>query len=48
MGEKDEKEGWVSPAFDNTKDMMAWLHDPSAKYQNGKTANDYKGQKEIP
>lgn len=33
---KDEEEGWVSPAFDNADDALAWLHDPKRKYQNGK------------
>lgn len=30
--EKDIREGWVSPAFDNAEDAIAWLNDPKAKY----------------
>jgi len=37
QAEQDKKEGWTSPAFHNTKDMMAWLDNPKAKYINGKT-----------
>jgi antitoxin component of RelBE/YafQ-DinJ toxin-antitoxin module len=32
--EKEEKEGWTSPAFDNIEDSIAWLDDPNAKYEN--------------
>lgn len=32
--EADIKAGRVSPSFDNTKDAIAWLHDPKAKYAN--------------
>ena len=32
--EKDEKEGYTSPAFDNAEDAIAWLNDPNAKYEN--------------
>lgn len=38
--EKDEREGWVSPAFDNVEDSMAWLKDSNRKYRNGKTDAD--------
>lgn len=31
---KDVKEGFVSPAFDNTKDAFAWLDNPKRKYEN--------------
>ncbi len=37
---KDEEEGWVSPAFDNVEDSIAWLKDPNRRYQNGKTEAD--------
>ena len=40
LAEQEEKEGWVSPGFDNTKGMMAWLNNPKRRYQNGKTDND--------
>ncbi|MDP3741325.1 MAG: hypothetical protein Q8R08_03300 [bacterium] len=40
QAEKDEKEGWISPAFDNVEDSIAWLKDPSRRYQNGKTEAD--------
>lgn len=36
QSEKDEKEGLISPAFDNVEDSIAWLHDPNARYQNGR------------
>lgn len=32
--EKEIKQGWVSPSFDNTDDAIAWLRDPKAKYAN--------------
>jgi addiction module RelB/DinJ family antitoxin len=35
--EKDEREGFVSPGFTNTKDLMTWLKNPKRKYNNGKT-----------
>lgn len=38
--EKDEKEGWVSPGFDNFEDSLVWLNDPNRRYINGKTAKD--------
>ncbi|MDZ4243890.1 MAG: hypothetical protein U1C57_02185, partial [Candidatus Doudnabacteria bacterium] len=28
QAEKDEKNGYTSPAFDNAKDAIAWLNDP--------------------
>lgn len=36
QGKKDEEEGFISPAFDNVEDSIAWLHDPNARYQNGR------------
>ena len=33
----DEKEGYVSPTFDNVEDSVKWLLDPKAKYINGKS-----------
>ena len=39
QAEKDEKEGYVSPTFDNVEDSIAWLKDPKAKYINGKNTN---------
>ncbi len=36
QSEKDREEGYVSPAFKNAKDAIAWLNDPEAKYENGK------------
>ena len=33
QAEKNSKEGWVSPAFDNADDAIAWLNDPNAKYE---------------
>lgn len=38
QSEKDVKAGYVSPAFDNVEDSLAWLDDPDAKYQNGHPA----------
>ncbi len=38
QSEKDVKAGYVSPAFDNVEDSLAWLDDPDAKYQNGHSA----------
>lgn len=38
--EKEQKAGYVSPAFDTVKDMTAWLNDPEAKYANGTRAHD--------
>lgn len=32
--EKEIKEGWVSPSFDNAEGAVAWLRDPKAKYAN--------------
>src|SRR3990167_3551192 len=32
--EKNVKEGWVSPKFDNSEDAMAWLNNPKRKYVN--------------
>lgn len=32
--EKEIKEGWVSPSFDNTGDAIAWLDNPKRKYVN--------------
>lgn len=34
QAKKDIKEGYISPAFDNPKDALKWLHDPKAKYVN--------------
>jgi len=34
QGEKDEKEGFVSPTFDNAEDGFKWLDDPNPKYEN--------------
>lgn len=31
--EKESREGWVSPSFDNAEDAIAWLKDPNAKYE---------------
>lgn len=42
IAEQEEKEGWVSPGFDNTEDMMAWLNNPNRRYENGKTDNGNK------
>lgn len=33
--ERDIAKGYVSPAFDNPKDAIAWLNDPKARYENG-------------
>lgn len=30
--EKERKEGWVSPAFDNADDAIDWLNNPKRKY----------------
>lgn len=32
--EKNRKEGFVSPGFDNADDAIAWLDDPNRKYVN--------------
>jgi len=32
--EKEYKNGWVSPGFDNAKDAIAWLNNPRGKYVN--------------
>lgn len=32
--EKDIKNGFVSPSFDNAEDAIAWLRNPKAKYAN--------------
>jgi len=34
QSEKDVKEGFVSPAFDNAEEADKWLDDPNAKYEN--------------
>lgn len=34
--EEDIKKGYVSPAFDNADDAIAWLDDPDARYANGR------------
>jgi len=36
QSEKDIKAGYISPAFDNIEDELAWLDDPDARYQNGR------------
>ncbi len=33
--EQNRKEGRISPAFDNVKDMMRWLDNDHAKLMNG-------------
>lgn len=30
--EEERKAGWVSPAFDNAADAVAWLDNPNRKY----------------
>jgi len=30
--EKETREGWVSPPFDNAEDSIAWLNNPKRKY----------------
>lgn len=30
--EEERKDGWISPTFDNAKDAIAWLDNPSRKY----------------
>lgn len=37
QSEKDRKGGYVSPAFKNAKDAIAWLNDSDATYENGKS-----------
>ena len=32
--EKEIKEGWVSPSFDNAEDAIVWLDNPKSKYVN--------------
>ncbi len=32
--EKQIKEGWVSPGFDNVEDAITWLDNPKRKYVN--------------
>ena len=32
--EKEIKQGWISPSFDNAEDALAWLRNPKAKYAN--------------
>lgn len=32
--EKEIREGWVSPSFDNINDALAWLDNPKRKYVN--------------
>ncbi len=39
QAKKDREEGWVSPGFTTTKDMMAWIKNPKRRYANGKTDN---------
>ena len=34
QSEKDVKEGFVSPSFDNAEDNLKWLNNPKAKYEN--------------
>lgn len=34
-GKKEEEQGYISPAFHNADDAIAWLNDPKAKYENG-------------
>ena len=34
QGEKDEREGFVSPTFDNAEDSFKWLDNPNPKYEN--------------
>ena len=36
QSQKDVKEGYVSPTFNNIEDEIAWLEDPNAKYINGR------------
>ncbi len=38
--EEDRLAGWTSPAFENTEDAVAWLHDPNRKY-------DYQIQHDV-
>lgn len=33
--EKEAKEGWVSPGFTDSEDIIAWLNDPHRRYKNG-------------
>ncbi|MBI3955809.1 hypothetical protein HY339_00980 [Candidatus Gottesmanbacteria bacterium] len=37
QSEKDTKAGYVSPTFHNVEDSIAWLDDPHARYQNGRS-----------
>lgn len=39
-GKKEEAEGYISPAFNNAKDAIAWLNDPNAKYENGRPVRE--------
>lgn len=32
--EREIKEGWISPSFDNVEDAIAWLDHPKRKYVN--------------
>lgn len=36
QSKKDIAAGYVSPAFDNVEDSIAWLDDPDARYANGR------------
>jgi len=33
---RDKKRRYVSPAFDDPEEALRWLHDPKARYANGK------------
>lgn len=35
--EEDARKGYISPPFTNSKDTIAWLRDPNARYENGKS-----------
>ncbi len=34
---RDIAQGYVSPAFDSSEDAIAWLNDPKACYENGRS-----------
>lgn len=38
LSKKEVEQGYVSPAFDNAEDAIAWLNDPKARYENGNPA----------
>lgn len=38
--ERDRKLGYVSPAFSNVDEVMAWLENPKSKYINGKSVSE--------